>query len=130
MKIKNFKVFEDQRRHNDLLPAISINSQYGKFAFNKPASDILKLNGIKSIVLLFDDDTKTMAFRQPVGFDEPEYKLSNSSGQTYLGFSARAYIKYIKYPLKHTRSFPVEWYEKHKMFVAITPDIWNSKQAP
>lgn len=119
-----FKVFEKRRQQCDNVPTISI-APWGKFAFNKTASDWLKLNNFKKVVLLFDQEKSKIGIRQPIGYDESEYKLSNSQHETYLVFSSIAFLKYIKYPLKQTKSFLLEWDEQEKMYIVILPPLWS-----
>jgi len=119
-----FEIFEQKREHVDLSPAISI-APWGKMAFNKPASDFLKKKGIKAVVLLFDKKNSVIGIRQPIGFNESEYKLSDSQHKSYLGLCPLAFLKYINWPLKKTKSFPLEWDEKESMFLVKLPPIWE-----
>lgn len=122
-----FETFERKREHCDNPMTISI-SPYGKFAFNKPASDLLKAKNINSVVLLFDKESKKIGIRAPKNLNEADYKLSNSQHKTYLVFCSQAFLKHISYPLKRTRSFPVTWNDEAQMYVITLPPIWNDSE--
>jgi hypothetical protein len=119
-----FKIFAQKREHINLPMAVSI-APWGKVAFNRPASDLLKEKGIKTAVLLFDEENLVIGIRQPKGFNESEYKLSNSQHESYLVICPKAFLKFINWPLKKTRSFPVEWDEKENMLLVKLPNIWE-----
>ena len=120
-----FEVFNKRRQHCNNSPAISI-AKWGKLAFNKPASDFLKDKGFKTVVLLFDSDNGVIGIRKPRGYDEAEYKLSNSQLDTYLVFCSPSFLKHIKYPLSQTKMFTLTWDEKEQMYLVNLPPIWKS----
>ena len=121
-----FKIFDKRRQHCDLKPAISIN-RYGKFAFNKPASDFLKEHGFKTVVLMYDSEQKKIGIRKPIGYDEAEYRLSDSQEKFYLVFSSQAFLKFIEYPLTQTKSFPLEWDNDIKAYIVNLPFLEADK---
>ena len=118
-----FEIFERRREHFDTEPGISI-SEYGKMAFNKPASDFIKTKNWKSVVLLFDKESKKIGIRIPKRFNEAEYKL-NYHGDNYFVFNSPSFIKFIKYPLSRTRRYSLEWNEKEQMYIVDLSEIYD-----
>ncbi len=116
----SFEQFDRRREHIDLTPAISI-APWGKFAFNKPASDFLKKKGIKYIVLLFDSDNLTIGIKESKGINDACHHLSDSQHHNYLGFTAIAFFKHIRCTIKRTKSFPLVWDEKEEMYILSLP---------
>jgi hypothetical protein len=101
-------------------PTLSITPD-GRIAINAAAVRILVAQGIRSVLLLWDRSTQTMALKGIQKSDKNAYTVSISSGNHSGSLRAKQFFNYIGWNGRKRESVPAGWNEREKMLEAKLP---------
>jgi hypothetical protein len=109
-------------------PALTIKRD-GRITFNSDAGDLLRDAGAKFVQILWDSDTRRVAFRPQSKASEGSYKLTVSGSKRGAAISGLAFLRYIGWDLSHTVTIPVEWKTEVEALEAPLPNV-NFARSP
>jgi len=122
-----FEVLSRKNRVFVGTPAISL-TKLGRLAFNTTASVQLKENKAEKVLLLWDKEAKRIGVQVITAKeDERAYKIHWSPRGDGCGFTASTALKQIGVDTSETRSMPVKWDERERMFIIDVPEKYLIK---
>jgi len=95
--------------------AITI-TKFGQLAFNKSAADILQKEAVESVLLLWDNERRSVGIRSIKKKDPRAFTVRWSKRGDGASFTIASFIRHIEYNASESRAFPVKWDEQEQMF--------------
>jgi hypothetical protein len=101
-------------------PSITI-SQLGRINFNGAAAKILHDNGVESVLLMWDPESRRIGIRRIARKDSRSYTVHYARKNAWAGFAAKGFLMHIGYDYSKTTAFPAEWDKTEELFTFSLP---------
>jgi hypothetical protein len=109
-----YEIFNRKRQYGGTA-AITI-TKYGQLSFNKAASEILQKAAIENVLLLWDQEKKSVGIRAINKKDPRLFTIHWNKRGDGAGFSVTSFLKHIEYNASESRMFLVQWDDEQRMF--------------
>jgi hypothetical protein len=124
----SWQIYEKTKSRRSSEPTMTVSKKFGRLSFNASAAELMKLNAMETVLLMWNPETRQIGVRNVMKKDARSYTLRFSKKQYGAGFAARTFLNHIGYDYSVTRSFPCEWNEQDGIFVIqLTEDAFSQK---
>ncbi|HEU5350300.1 MAG TPA: hypothetical protein VFU55_01795 [Terracidiphilus sp.] len=105
-------------------------SKLGQVVFNQPAAKILQKETIETILLLWDDSTRTVAMKVTSNKkDTRAYTIRFNPNGNGASFSAKTFLDFVGIDFTTRRSFTIEINSNREYFVEVqVPEAYFKKK--
>ena len=107
-------------------PTLSIASG-GRIAFNAPACRLLLDAKIKTVVILWDKDTKQVAIKAAPRGEKNAFGISFTGDNHSASLTAKLFLRHVEWNASKRVALATTWNAVEKMFEAILPQQFLGK---